>query len=288
MPDMTPDVTSDMTPAAASGGAPAEWFAHPPARDGRLNLLCFPYAGGSSAIFSGWRRRLPDWINVCPVVLPGRDSRRLERRETDFSVLARRLSEAVTPAVAGTPFAVFGHSLGGWLAHEAAVAAARAGAAPLCLCVSGQRAPHLPYPFPPCDALSDEQLLSLARSWGGMEAALLDNPEWRRWLLAALRDDLRLCETHPPAEGAARLDCPLYAFGGRSDPLIRAEEILGWRRWTSAAFDVAWLDGGHFFLRERETDFLALLSARLADGLAARRPARDGAAGRPGEPVRVG
>ncbi|MGB9120037.1 MAG: thioesterase domain-containing protein, partial [Candidatus Angelobacter sp.] len=41
----------------------------------RLRLFCFPYAGGSEAIFRTWQQNLPETIEVLPIQLPGRGAR---------------------------------------------------------------------------------------------------------------------------------------------------------------------------------------------------------------------
>lgn len=62
-----------------------------------LCLFCSPYAGGGTSIFRTWAEDLPAAVDVCPVLLPGRDDRLLE-----------------------VPFAFFGHSMGGLIAFELA------------------------------------------------------------------------------------------------------------------------------------------------------------------------
>src|SRR5215467_12715139 len=44
-------------------------------RDGRFRLFCFPPAGGGSSFFRGWGDAGLDGIEICPVQLPGRETR---------------------------------------------------------------------------------------------------------------------------------------------------------------------------------------------------------------------
>ena len=37
----------------------------------RIPLYCLPYAGSSASVYVRWKRRLPSWIEVLPVELPG-------------------------------------------------------------------------------------------------------------------------------------------------------------------------------------------------------------------------
>ena len=43
--------------------------------DSNLTLFCFPYAGGSAAIFKSWIQYLPEKINLVAIELPGHGSR---------------------------------------------------------------------------------------------------------------------------------------------------------------------------------------------------------------------
>ena len=41
----------------------------------QLNLLCLPYSGASAMVYSRWRRKLPQWLHLQPLELPGRGAR---------------------------------------------------------------------------------------------------------------------------------------------------------------------------------------------------------------------
>ena len=41
----------------------------------RLRLVCFPFAGGTAALYRRWRDALPATVEVCAVELPGRGLR---------------------------------------------------------------------------------------------------------------------------------------------------------------------------------------------------------------------
>jgi surfactin synthase thioesterase subunit len=83
-----------------------------------LNLLCLPYSGASAMVYSRWRRKLPAWLQVRPVELPGA-ARMGEPLHTDMQALARQLASEQRLA-ANAPYALLGHSLGALLAFELA------------------------------------------------------------------------------------------------------------------------------------------------------------------------
>ena len=236
------------------------WLAHEPVDDGRINLVCFPYAGGTSAMFTRWRMALPDWINICPVVFPGRESLIKQPAETDFTTLADKLATGLLPQLKGKRFALYGHSMGAWFAHDLAIMASTLGFAPSALLVSGQRAPQIAYPFTPNREMNDATLLDFILSFGGIDTELLNNQAWVSWMLELLRADLSLCETHPPVTMDTPLDCELHLFANDSDPLVKLEAQMAWRQQTSGGFSHTQHKGGHFFIRSDTREFLYQLA----------------------------
>lgn len=240
-----------------------DWLAHKLVHDGRLNLICFPYAGGTSAIFMRWRLSLPDWVNICPIVFPGRESLLEKPMEKDFTTLANRIAKALLPQLRNLNFALYGHSMGAWFAHDLALRACQKGVSPRLLLVSGQRAPQFSYPFDPNSQIDDTTLLNFINSFGGLDAELLANHSWVTWMLKLMRSDLSLCETHPSADPNITLSCPLHLFAGISDPLIKLDTQLPWQLRTTETFSLSLHEGGHFFIRTHADTFLEKMKSVL-------------------------
>ncbi len=66
-------------------------------------------------VYARWRRVLPEWLQVCPLELPGRGMRMDEPLQRDIKALAAQLADEICHDLSG-PYALFGHSLGGLLA----------------------------------------------------------------------------------------------------------------------------------------------------------------------------
>src|SRR5215472_6446591 len=77
----------------------------------RVRLFCFPYAGGGASIFRTWSECLSQSIEVCPVQLPGREDRLVEKPFSNMSSLLEVLVPALLPYL-DMPYAFFGHSMG--------------------------------------------------------------------------------------------------------------------------------------------------------------------------------
>ena len=231
----------------------------------RLRLCCFPYAGGGTSVFRDWSRFLAPDIQVCPVRLPGRESRWMEPAFAYLPALVEQLAADIHP-FSGVPVAFFGHSMGALIAFELARELRRIGApGPRLLLVSAARAPQRPDPLGPIHHLPAPAFASELRALAGTPAEVLRNPELMRLLLPTLRADFALCETYVHIPERA-LDCPIVAYRGRADTQVPAIDVAAWRCQTSRTFLVRVLPGAHFFLHTARE---ALLDAVRNDVLAA-------------------
>src|SRR4030095_15294578 len=203
---------------AALAPASVPFFRPNPAA--RLRLFCFPYAGGSAAVFRAWSRALAPHIEIGPVEPPGRGPRYREAALTSMDALVRVSADALLPLL-DKPFAFYRHSLRGIVAYEIARLLERSlGVGPAHLVVSASRAPHVANPNPRIHHLPDEQFLASLQRYNGIPRAVLDTPDLLALLLPMVRADLTLDEryVHTPGPG---LPCPISAFGGANDPWVR-------------------------------------------------------------------
>lgn len=223
----------------------------------RVNLLCLPCAGAGATMYLRWRRLLPAWVQLVPVELPGRGARLGEPFAEDFEPLVTRLCDEQAASMTGA-FVLFGHSMGGLLAWGMAQRLrGREAMQPAALFVSGCPAPTQRASMRFADLDSDTRLIADLRRLGGTPDEVFASPEMLRLTLDTLRADYRICVSVPDAPRAP-LPMPIHAFGGRQDDIV-ASRIAAWRRETRSVFSLAWLDGGHFFIRQSEPQLLAAL-----------------------------
>ena len=242
-------------PAPAAG-----WVERPePQPDPPARLFCLPYAGGTAQAFRSWAAPIAPVAELCAIALPGRGARTREAPVERMDELTAAVAEAVRPLL-GTPFALFGHSMGALLAYELARELRRSGdPEPLRLFVSGLRAPHLPARDDPLHVLPDDELAARLRGFGGTPPQVLESRELMDLFLPAVRADLTACETYAHEEEPP-LAVPITAFGGRSDRLASEADLREWARHTTGAFALRMFDGGHFYLSDYESELLEALS----------------------------
>ena len=238
-----------MTPST-SAAAFDSWISfRKPGPKSRLRLFCFPSAGAGALIFRTWSDRLPADVDVCPVQLPGRGARLMERPFTRLSPLVEALAQGLAPLL-DMPFAFFGHSLGTLVSFELARRIRKQyGVHPVRLFVSAGHAPQIPYRDPSIDTLPDKEFLAELRRLNGTPSELLDHEELMEIMLPILRADFALYETYvysiePP------LNCPISAFGGLQDRRVSDSDLEAWRAQTSVSFSLQMFPGDHFFLKQ--------------------------------------
>lgn len=227
------------------------WFVVPqPRPDAAVRLFCLPYAGAGASAYRRWPAAAGSDIEVVAVQLPGRESRILEDPEFG-EIQVAELADAIQAHHDG-PYAIYGHSLGGWHAYEIIRRLhTTGGRLPVKLYVGGCRAPHLPATgtFAGLSTLDDEALLARVEAGGGLSAEVLAEPELLELLLPVLRADFTYLDQYTHADGDP-LPVPVVAYAGRADTAVARADIQQWERHTAAGFTLHEVDGGHFFLHD--------------------------------------
>jgi medium-chain acyl-[acyl-carrier-protein] hydrolase len=205
-------------------------------------------------------------VEVCPVQLPGRETRFREPAFTELAPLVEALAGSLRPYL-DRPFAFFGHSMGALLAFELARRLQRDhGPQPVRLVVSGCGAPQTRTSHTAIHALPAAEFREELRRLNGTPAAVLDNDELMDLVLPTLRADFSLCETYAHAAGPP-LACPITALGGLGDDTVSRQELDAWREQTTGPFRLRMLPGDHFFLNSARP---LLLQALIQDLFEAR------------------
>jgi medium-chain acyl-[acyl-carrier-protein] hydrolase len=228
----------------------------------RVNVFCFPFAGGGASFFRARVTLAPPNIALCGVQLPGREERMGERPFERMPDLVQAALEMLLPELEH-PFAFFGHSMGALVAYELAHALReRGGPLPRHLFLSGSRAAHIE-DLTPVHELPEEQFVTAIRRFGGLPDEVLQSRELLRSLLPRMRADLAVTGTYvyPPRPP---LPCPITAFGGSDDEVVSVADLEAWCNHTTGGFHCEVFPGGHFFL----VDQAAALMSRVGEALA--------------------
>jgi surfactin synthase thioesterase subunit len=229
----------------------------------RRRMFCFPYAGAGAAIFQTWADLLPADIELCVPVLPGRDARVNEPAMPEMAPLVDALLGQMAPHLT-LPYAMFGHSMGAFMAFDLAHEIVRRGLpGPFHLFVSAQRGPRLSYPETPIFHLPDDRFLAgVAARYKSIPKPVLEQEEFMRVLLRNLRADFTLVEDYK-YRAQSKLACPITVFGGVDDGRITTAQLEAWSMETSDRCALQLVPGGHFFMDSARAELLALICREL-------------------------
>ncbi|CAN00349.1 thioesterase II family protein [Clavibacter michiganensis] len=248
------------------------------APDARIRLVCLPHAGGAASAYRGWAPFAPRGVEVLAVQYPGRGDRYGDPLSPDLDTLAADVAAAVDALPERLPVVLFGHSMGALVAYETARVLAARGRPAARLVVSGRRAPTVRWGGT-LHRQDDAALLADLERHSGTAPEILADDDMRRTVLACLRDDYRLVETHRTAPGPGT-GCPVSVFSGDADPELRPAEAEAWHRLGDGDGDgdaggtgLRVFRGGHFYLAERPAEVVEAIASLLDPALAFPAPA---------------
>ena len=97
-----------------------------------------------------------------------------------------------------------------------------------------------------------------------MSEKALANARFMRAFLPVLRADYTLVDTYAYAPERP-LRCPIHLYTRTEDTMVSGRGQAEWHRETSGDFMVHHFPGGHFFLQEDESRFLASVSGFIRE-----------------------
>ncbi|MEV0074656.1 MULTISPECIES: thioesterase II family protein [unclassified Amycolatopsis] len=234
----------------------------------RRTFVLAPFGGGSAYAVAEWAGQLvhPGEAAVA-IQYPGRGPRQLEPNATELRTLAADCAAAVR-AHCPSPLVLVGHSLGGVLGYELAIALEDLGADVELLVASAAR--------PPDDqrldtdavlAMSRDDWLTEVASGGHVDVSGPGLADVADLMIPVLRADYLLLARYVPA-GRRPVRSGLLALGGADDPWVRQAHLDAWGGWTTGSFAFRVVAGGHFYYRGRLETFGGAIRERLAPAVA--------------------
>eukprot|EP00879_Flechtneria_rotunda_P020393 GHRR01021455.1.p1 GENE.GHRR01021455.1~~GHRR01021455.1.p1 ORF type:complete len:251 (+),score=68.91 GHRR01021455.1:166-918(+) len=207
-------------------------------------LFCLPQAGMGAWVYQAWSESLAPEVQVLPIELPGHGSKMKQSRTTNLCQLSCQVVDAIVSSIrTGQQYALFGHSMGAWIAWEMLQEITRRGLPlPARLYVSGNRAAHLHGAEHDLDATRLHKLQP-TEFWAAFERrygtnAHLAHDDIRSFVYPMLRDDFTLVETYT---------------------------MHAWKQHTAGEFQQVWLEGlGHNYITEAPATFLTMIKQQLA------------------------
>lgn len=229
-------------------------------------LFCFPYAGGSSAVFSSWKQSILPDIELYPVELAGRGRRTGEPMYAHAEELMNDMLEILAKQIqSGREYALFGHSLGASIVYNITLRALQNNLnTPIRLFISGRGAPHIKRPDEKIyHRMNDIQFEAEVMKLGGTVPEVFLHKELRDLFLPLLKNDFKLAETIDENVSVQPFEPPITVFQGIGDDLT-TEQREGWKLYSRSSCDLYNFPGGHFFLNDHTPAMIRIINESLS------------------------
>ncbi len=231
----------------------------------QLKLFCFPYAGGSAALYRHWPSLFnPHQLTVVPVELAGRGRRIREPLYENVDEMTGDIFERIKDELLPGRYAFFGHSMGAMICYELTQHVVKLGfPPPVHVFFSGRGAPHVPRPdLKEYYRLPEDAFRQAVFSLGGTPPEFFSTPGLAELFLPLLRNDFRLAETAPCRDPIQPLPCSISVFMGREEDLNAAQRSE-WTKHTVQECFIHGLEGGHFFIHQQSGQLADLITSTL-------------------------
>jgi len=232
----------------------------------RLKLFCFPYAGGTSAIFNKWAQYLDPGIALHLVELAGRGKRIKEPFYRNLAETIEDVFSLIKEEITHSPYALFGHSMGAMIAYELVHKIKQSQLPqPAHVFFSGRGAPHVKREGEKKYHLMDRQeFVEEVIKLGGTPRYFFESPEFQELFLPLLKNDFKIAETINRKDEVCPIDVNITVFLGKGEDLT-PEQCDGWKRQTNKQCAVHYFEGGHFFLHEETARIVKLINAAVKE-----------------------
>ncbi|MEL7147716.1 MAG: alpha/beta fold hydrolase [Bacteroidota bacterium] len=227
----------------------------------KINLFCFPFAGGSKYSYRSYQDHLPANIVLRNVEIPGRGSRANETPFTSLEQIADDIFSQIKDELY-QPYAFYGHSMGGLLTYLLSQRVVANGLPkPLSLFVTGAIGPSAKYRGLIDYKLPRAEFFDQLKKLGGSPEEVLNNELLMEFFEPVLRADFEAVATYQYQQQKV-MDIPISVIIGDQEKATPEEAQL-WERESTSPVDVAVYSGDHFFIFQHQESIIKLIKEKL-------------------------
>jgi medium-chain acyl-[acyl-carrier-protein] hydrolase len=237
----------------------------------KVNLICLPYAGGSSHYFEPIQTALQTLqenhqysdleIQVIEVILPGRGARYHEPLLKNIDDLIADIWKQIQHLM-HYPYAFFGHSMGALLVYQLTHRAKKMGfPTPMHLFLSGRKAPSIPSDNEKSFLLPLPALKNKLKNYGGINTVILEDNDIFSFFEPIIRADFEVVETWK-YRYCPLLNVPVTVFSGTKEE-ITSEELKAWKKEFENEVQFKTFKGGHFFINDHAQEIATIMIKKL-------------------------
>jgi surfactin synthase thioesterase subunit len=214
----------------------------------KMNLMCFPFAGGGTINYARWRADLHDEINLFTLNLPGRERFFGQPCFTDYRDMILSLAELLATG-SDIPMVFFGHSFGALTAYFTALEFNRMNKkAPFHVFISARVPPSMEHSVKMANLNPDEFKSILVEKYRGIPQEILSSPDLLNLFIPIIQQDFKMYEQYPEIFASyenQQMDCDITTIGF-TDDYIGQEQLQEWRQYTKKTHQHFQFAGGHF------------------------------------------
>jgi surfactin synthase thioesterase subunit len=215
-------------------------------KDGRMNLFCLPFAGGSSYHYREFQKFTASFIHIIPIELPGRGRRFSEPLLTDIHEMVEDVLIQIRPEL-DKPYAIYGHSLGAKLGYLLTKRIINGNLPePLHLFLSGCEGPSIEPKERNRHLLPRKEFMEMLNRFEGTPVEVLENRELMDFFEPVIRADFQAVDTYVYNQSKP-FDIPVTVMIGKNERFT-PEGVMKWQDITTRKISVKEFPGGHFFL----------------------------------------
>jgi surfactin synthase thioesterase subunit len=242
----------------------------------KVRLFCLPYAGGGASLFCKWQQQFPADIDVCPIELPGRESRFKEAPIGNMDRLMDALEEGISDRLYDLPVAFYGHSMGALIAYNFSLRLMKHSRVDIAHLFAGAHSAPVIWPnpifqklenhfkkagyefVPDCDfikKMSVEKVADLIHVFSAIPQFgnnLQLDQEFLLKMLPIILSDMELVGGYK-YNGNDTFNLSITAFHGKFDKMISVDDVKAWKQVTGGQFECHVLPGDHLFINQENS-----------------------------------
>ncbi|MBL0387349.1 thioesterase [Tumebacillus sp. ITR2] len=222
-------------------------------------LLCFPFAGGYSVSYRALANAIKSNWGIIAIEPPGHGTNR-DPLVHDLKSLVDLYEEHLDDYF-NSPFALFGHSMGGTVTYELLMRLEKRGIFPEVAFISGMVPPHIERGNR--SNLNDEDFIALLRSYGGLPEEFLRERELLDLFMPVLRNDFSSID-HFRHDELRELKTKVHFLSGEKDQVALPTVMAEWTRYAPRS-EFHRFSGGHMFPINQADEVAALIKRVLTD-----------------------
>ncbi|MCH7322504.1 thioesterase domain-containing protein [Solibacillus sp. MA9] len=228
----------------------------------KTTLICFPYAGGSSAIYKPIDGFLSEKIELVTMELPGRGSRFSEKT---FTTIDEMVNDALLWFNENQPrnYALLGYSMGSIVAYEFYYKILQNRFKPplhmflaACEPVGVKRKPK------GIAQMSDSEFINFLMNMNGTPKEVFANQELLDIIIPSIRADFLAVDEYNYKPRNLQIGCDVTVFAGEDDSISR-ENILLWDKYVRNGCKYKFFKGDHFFIRDSHNEIAEIINKAL-------------------------